>query len=185
MHNGDNGSRSWTRPVTRRSARCVPAERTSPTSWCWWSPRDDGVMPQTVECIAHAKAAGVPIIVALNKIDLPDINEQRILTGLSQHGVLPSEWGGDVEVVRVSALNGTGLDDLLETILVTAELDEFNAPEAIPADGVCLEAFRRRRTWPVGLADRPAGDPASWRYPCCAVRRMAAFGRCTTNATRN
>ncbi|MEZ6067709.1 MAG: translation initiation factor IF-2 [Planctomycetaceae bacterium] len=103
---------------------------------------DDGVMPQTVECIAHAKAAGVPIIVALNKVDLPDIKEQRILTELSQHGVLPSEWGGDVEVVRVSALKGTGIDTLLETILLTSELNEYNSAEELPADGVCVEAFR-------------------------------------------
>jgi translation initiation factor IF-2 len=110
---------------------------------------DDGVMPQTVECISHAKAAGVPIIVALNKIDLPDVNEQRILTELSQHGVLPSEWGGDTEVVRVSALQGTGIDNLLETILLTAELQEFQAPEAVAADGVCLEAFRHEGRGPL------------------------------------
>ncbi|MCA9026043.1 MAG: translation initiation factor IF-2 [Planctomycetaceae bacterium] len=102
---------------------------------------DDGVMPQTVECISHAKAAGVPIIVALNKCDLPDINEQRILTELSQHDVLPSEWGGDIEVVRVSALEGIGIDNLLETILLTAELQEFKGPVDTPAVGVCLEAF--------------------------------------------
>lgn len=103
---------------------------------------DDGVMPQTVECISHAKAAGVPIVVALNKCDLPDFNEQRILTELSQHDVLPSEWGGDVEIVRVSALKGTGIDDLLETLLMTAELLDFKTVEDMPADGVCLEAFR-------------------------------------------
>lgn len=102
---------------------------------------DDGVMPQTVECISHAKAAGVPIVVALNKCDLPDINEQKALTDLSQHGILPSEWGGDVEVVRVSALAGTGVDDLLETLLLTAELQEYKTAEDIPAEGVCLEAF--------------------------------------------
>ncbi len=102
---------------------------------------DDGVMPQTAECISHAKAAGVPLIVALNKCDLPDINEQRILTELSQHEVQPSEWGGDIEVVRVSALEGQGIDDLLETILLTAELQEFKGPVDTPAVGVCLEAF--------------------------------------------
>lgn len=103
---------------------------------------DDGVMPQTVECIAHAKAAGVPIVVAMNKVDLPDINEQKVLTDLSQHGLLPSEWGGDVEVCRVSALQGTGVEELLETLLLTAELHELTAPEEIPAEGICLEAFR-------------------------------------------
>jgi translation initiation factor IF-2 len=110
---------------------------------------DDGVMPQTVECISHAKAAGAPIVVALNKCDLPDVNEQRILTELSQHGILPSEWGGDVEVVRVSALKGTGVEDLLETLILTAELHELKTPEEIPAEGVCLEAFRDEGRGPV------------------------------------
>ncbi|MFG0334080.1 MAG: translation initiation factor IF-2, partial [Maioricimonas sp. JB049] len=103
---------------------------------------DDSVMPQTVECISHAKAAGVPIVVAMNKVDLPDVNEQKVLTDLSQHNVLPSEWGGDTEVVRISALKGTGIDDLLETLLLTAELHEYEAPAEIPGEGVCLEAFR-------------------------------------------
>ncbi|QDU36669.1 Translation initiation factor IF-2 [Maioricimonas rarisocia] len=103
---------------------------------------DDSVMPQTLECISHAKAAGVPIVVAMNKVDLPDINEQKVLTDLSQHNVLPSEWGGDTEVVRISALKGTGIDDLLETLLLTAELHEYTAPVEIPGEGVCLEAFR-------------------------------------------
>lgn len=110
---------------------------------------DDGVMPQTVECISHAKAANVPIIVALNKCDLPDINEQKVLTELSQHGILPSEWGGDVEVVRVSALTGTGVDDLLETLLLTAELQEYKTAYDIPADGVCLEAFMDEGRGPI------------------------------------
>src|SRR5690606_16017900 len=110
---------------------------------------DDGVMPQTAECISHAKAAGVPMIVAMNKIDLPDINEQRILTELSQRDVLPIEWGGDTEVVRVSALAGTGIDDLLETILLTAEINELKGPVDTPAVGVCLEAFRDEGRGPV------------------------------------
>lgn len=110
---------------------------------------DDGVMPQTVECISHAKAANVPIIVALNKCDLPTINEQRVLTELSQHGILPAEWGGDVEVVRVSGLVGTGVDKLLETLLVTAELNDYRCPANVPADGVCLEAFRDEGRGPI------------------------------------
>ncbi|MCA9031632.1 MAG: translation initiation factor IF-2, partial [Planctomycetaceae bacterium] len=102
---------------------------------------DDGVMPQTVECISHAKAAGVPIVVAMNKIDLPSANEMKVLTDLSHHGIQPQEWGGDVEVIRVSALKGTGIDDLLETLLLTAEIQDLQAPTDIPAEGVCLEAF--------------------------------------------
>lgn len=101
---------------------------------------DDGVMPQTEEAISHAKAAGVPIIVALNKIDLPGINPDRILQQLATAGLLPSPWGGDVEVVRTSALTGQGIDTLLETILTVAELHEYRANPDRPAVGVCLEA---------------------------------------------
>ena len=103
---------------------------------------NDGIMPQTEECISHARSAGVPIVVALNKTDLPDVDEQRVLQGLAGKEVLPSEWGGDTEVIRVSALNGTGIDELLETLLVTAELHEFRANPNCPAVGVCLETFR-------------------------------------------
>ena len=101
---------------------------------------DDGVMPQTEEAISHAKAAGVPIIVALNKIDLPGANPDKALQDLAQHELLPSEWGGDIEVVKTSAIKGTGLDDLLETILVTAELHEYQANFDRAAQGTCLEA---------------------------------------------
>ncbi|QDU11653.1 translation initiation factor IF-2 [Gimesia aquarii] len=103
---------------------------------------DDGVMPQTAESISHVKASGVPMVVAMNKIDLPEINEQKVLTDLAAQDVLPSEWGGETEVVRVSALNGTGLDNLLETLLLTAELHELKANPNRPAVGVCLEGFR-------------------------------------------
>ena len=103
---------------------------------------NDGIMPQTVECISHAKSAGVPIVVAMNKMDLPEIDEQRVLQGLTSHEILPSEWGGDTEVVRTSAMSGTGLEDLLETLLLTAELHEYKTRVDGPAVGVCLEAFR-------------------------------------------
>lgn len=103
---------------------------------------DDGVMPQTVECISHAKNAGVPIVVALNKIDLPGIDEQRILQQLAQHELLPAEWGGEVEVVRTSGTTGKGIDKLLETLLLTAELQEFKANPDREGLGVCLESFR-------------------------------------------
>ena len=103
---------------------------------------DDGVMPQTAESISHVKASGVPMVVAMNKIDLPEINEQKVLTDLAAQDVLPAEWGGETEVVRVSALKGTGLDSLLETLLLTAELHELKANPNRPAVGVCLEGFR-------------------------------------------
>lgn len=101
---------------------------------------DDGVMPQTEEAISHAKAAGVPIIVALNKIDLPGADPDKALQDLASHELLPSEWGGDIEVVRTSAIKGEGLDELLETILVTAELHEYKANPDRQAFGTCLEA---------------------------------------------
>lgn len=101
---------------------------------------DDGVMPQTEEAISHARAAGVPIIVALNKIDLPGVNEMRIFQELSANEITPSEWGGDVEVVRCSALTGQGIDELMDTILMVAELQEFKANPKRAAKGVCIES---------------------------------------------
>lgn len=101
---------------------------------------DDGIMPQTEEAISHAKAAEVPIVVALNKIDLPGVDANRVLTQMTEHGLTPSEWGGDVEVVRTSAITGQGMDELLETLLTVAELHDFRANPHRPADGVCLEA---------------------------------------------
>jgi translation initiation factor IF-2 len=101
---------------------------------------DDGVMPQTEEAISHARAAEVPIVVALNKIDLPGINLDRVYTGLSTNELQPTEWGGDVEVVKTSATKGTGIDDLLETLLTVAELHEYKANPNRAAMGTCLEA---------------------------------------------
>jgi translation initiation factor IF-2 len=110
---------------------------------------NDGVMPQTVECIAHARAAGVPVVVALNKIDLPDVNEQRALQDLAANNLLAAEWGGDVEVVRTSGMTGKGVPELLDTLLLTAELQEFKANSERPACGVCLEAFRDEGRGPI------------------------------------
>jgi translation initiation factor IF-2 len=103
---------------------------------------NDGVMPQTVECISHAKAAGATVVVAMNKIDLPDRNEQKLLSDLATQGLLVHEWGGETEMVRTSGLSGQGLDQLLETILLTAELHELKANPQRSAFGVCMEAFR-------------------------------------------
>ncbi len=103
---------------------------------------NDGVMPQTVECIAHAKASGATVVIAMNKIDLPDRNEQKLLSDLATHGLLVQEWGGDVEMVRTSGLTGQGIDDLLELLLLTAEVQELKANPQRPAVGVCLEGFR-------------------------------------------
>ncbi|MEN1679798.1 MAG: translation initiation factor IF-2 [Planctomycetota bacterium] len=101
---------------------------------------DDGVMPQTEEAISHARAAEVPIIVALNKADLPGVDFNKVMADLAANDLQPSEWGGDVEVVKTSALTGEGLDDLLDTILTVAELHEYNANPGRSAIGACLEA---------------------------------------------
>jgi translation initiation factor IF-2 len=101
---------------------------------------DDGVMPQTEEAISHARAAGVPIVVALNKIDLPGADANRAYQQLSANDLLPSEWGGDVEVVKTSAVTGVGVDELLDTLLTVAELHEYKANPHRHALGTCLEA---------------------------------------------
>src|SRR5690606_30502709 len=101
---------------------------------------DDGVMPQTEEAISHAKAAGAPIVVALNKIDLPGINIDRIYQQLAAAELLPTEWGGDTEVVRCSALTGEGIDTLMETLLTIAELHDLKANPSRSGMGACLEA---------------------------------------------
>ena len=101
---------------------------------------DDGVMPQTVEAIAHAKAAGVPMVVAVNKIDKDAANPDRIRQELSQHEVISDEWGGDVQFVNVSAKQGLNIDKLLEAVLLEAEVLELKAPVDAPAKGIIVEA---------------------------------------------
>jgi translation initiation factor IF-2 len=101
---------------------------------------DDGVMPQTEEAISHARAAGVPIVVALNKVDLPSYDENKIFQQLATNDLLPTAWGGDTEVVKTSAIKGTGIDDLLETLLTVAELHEYKANPDRAAFGTCIEA---------------------------------------------
>ena len=110
---------------------------------------DDGVMPQTIEAINHAKAAGVPIIVAINKIDLPEANPQRVMQQLSEHGLIPEEWGGDTIVVQTSALRGEGVDDLLEMILLVAEMLELWADPKADFAGVIIESRLDRARGPV------------------------------------
>ncbi len=101
---------------------------------------DDGIMPQTIEAINHAKAAEVPIIVAVNKIDKPEANVERIKTQLTEHGLLPEEWGGDTVLCPVSAKTGEGFDALLENINLVAELKELKANPDRKAKGVVIEA---------------------------------------------
>jgi len=101
---------------------------------------DDGVMPQTKEAIDHARAANVPIVVAINKIDKPEAQPERVKRQLSDLGLMPAEWGGDTEFVEVSAKKKTGIDKLLETILVIAELRNLKANPDAPASGTVLES---------------------------------------------
>ena len=101
---------------------------------------DDGVMPQTIEAVQHAKAADSIVIVAVNKMDKPEANPDRVKQELANHEVIPEDWGGDVQFVPVSALTGEGVEDLLEAISIQAEVMELKAPEKGPAHGTVIEA---------------------------------------------
>ncbi len=110
---------------------------------------DDGIMPQTVEAINHAKAAGVQIIVAINKMDKPTANPDNIKTALTQYELIPEEWGGDVMCVPVSALKREGIDDLLESILLIAEMEEYKANPNRRAKGIVIESKLDKGRGPV------------------------------------
>lgn len=110
---------------------------------------DDGVMPQTIEAIQHARAAEVPIIVAVNKIDRPDADPERIKQDLSNHEVIPESWGGDTIFVNVSAKTGDGVEELLESILLQSEVLELSAPDKGPASGVVIESRLDKGRGPV------------------------------------
>ena len=110
---------------------------------------DDGIMPQTIEAINHAKAAEVPIIVAVNKIDKPDANPDKILQQLTEHGLVPEEWGGETITVKVSALQGSGIDELLEYILLVADVQDLKANPKAEASGVVIEANLDKGKGPV------------------------------------
>lgn len=110
---------------------------------------DDGVMPQTLEAIDHAKAAEVPIIVAVNKCDKPDANPDRVMQEMAEHEVMPEEWGGDTIFVHTSARNGDGIDELLETILTVADVKELKANSHQIASGTVIEAKLDKGRGPV------------------------------------
>ena len=110
---------------------------------------DDGIMPQTIEAINHAKAADVPIIVAVNKIDKPGADPDRVLQQLTEHGLIPEEWGGDTITVKVSALQGTGIDELLEYIWLLADIKDLKANPKAEASGVVIEANLDKGKGPV------------------------------------
>ncbi|TVP88420.1 MAG: translation initiation factor IF-2 [Thioalkalivibrio sp.] len=110
---------------------------------------DDGVMPQTMEAIEHAKAGGVPLVVAVNKVDKPDADPDRVMNELAQREVIPEAWGGDTQFVQVSALTGKGVDGLLEALGLQAELMELKAPDEGPARGVVIESRLDKGRGPV------------------------------------
>ncbi len=121
---------------------------------------DDGVMPQTVEAIQHAKAAGVPIIVAVNKIDKPEAQPDKVKQALSGYEIIPEDWGGENMFVNVSAKTGDGIPDLLDAILLQSEIMELTAKKNIPATGVVLEASLDKGRGPVATILIQHGDLA-------------------------
>ncbi|MBV6343621.1 translation initiation factor IF-2, partial [Candidatus Magnetobacterium casense] len=110
---------------------------------------DDGIMPQTIESIDHAKAAGVPIVVAINKIDKPEADIDRVKRQLSDRGLMPEEWGGETLYALVSALKKQGIQDLLDAILLQAEILELQADRRVLARGIVIEALLDRQRGPV------------------------------------
>ena len=110
---------------------------------------DDGVMPQTVEAINHARAANVPIVVALNKIDLPGIDANRIYGQLAEHGLVPNEWGGDTDIIKTSAVTGEGVDELVEHLHTLGEVMDLKADPSLPATGAVIETTMEAGTGPV------------------------------------
>lgn len=110
---------------------------------------DDGVKPQTLEAMNHAKAAGVPIIVAVNKTDKPEAKPERVRQQLSDFGLAPEEWGGDTVMVDIAAKTGAGIDTLLEMVLLVAEMGELTASDTVPAEGIVVEANLDKGKGPV------------------------------------
>ncbi len=110
---------------------------------------DDGVMPQTIEAIQHARAANAPIVVAINKVDKPEADLDKIKNELAKQGLVPEEWGGDTMVVPVSAKTGMGIDDLLDSLLVQAEVLELRAPQEGPGQGIVIESRLDKGRGPV------------------------------------
>jgi len=149
---------------------------------------DDGVMPQTLEAIDHARAAGVPIVVAINKIDRPQANIDRVRRQLSENGLTPVDFGGETEVIPICALDGTGVDALLDTVLAMADLREFRAAVDRPAAGTIVESLLDRRKGPLATVIvqegiLKVGDALVAGLACGKVRMMAdARGRSVREA---
>ena len=149
---------------------------------------DDGVMPQTIEAINHARAAQVPIIVAVNKVDRPNARPDRVQQQLSEHGLIPEEWGGDTVFVEVSATEGTGIDRLLEMLLLVAELQDLQADPQRRARGTVIEAELDKGRGPVATVlvstgTLEIGDAFVTGTTSGRVRAMSdAWGRRITTA---
>ena len=136
-------------PATRRSPPCGPAAPRSPTSRCWWWPPTTASCPRRKEAIQHIKAAGVPMIVALNKIDKDNANPDKVKGSLADNGVQVEEYGGEMPLVPVSAKEKSGLDDLLEMILLVIEIADLKANPDKPAAGTIIDAHLERGRGPV------------------------------------
>ncbi len=130
---------------------------------------DDGVMPQTIEAINHARAAKVPLIVAMNKMDKPEANPDQVKQGLVQHEVVPEEWGGDVRIVPVSAKTGDGVDDLLDAILLQAEVMELTAVVDGLATGVVVESSLDKGRGPVATVLVQQGTLKKGDFIVCGI----------------
>jgi translation initiation factor IF-2 len=130
---------------------------------------DDGVMPQTIEAINHARAAKVPLIVAMNKMDKPEANPDQVKQGLVQHEVVPEEWGGDVPVIPVSAKTGDGVDNLLDSILLQAEVMELTAVKDGRASGVVVESSLDKGRGPVATVLVQQGTLRKGDFIVCGV----------------
>jgi translation initiation factor IF-2 len=131
---------------------------------------DDGVMPQTVEAIKHARAAKVPLVVAMNKMDKPNINIDNLRNGLAQHDVTPEEWGGDTPFIGVSAKTGMGVDALLDAILVQAEVMELSAPADGKAAGTVIESSLDKGRGPVATVLVQQGTLRKGDYLVCGTQ---------------
>lgn len=118
---------------------------------------NDGVMPQTVEALNHIRSAGIPLVVAINKIDLPDANPDRVMQQLTHHGLMPEEWGGETVCVRVSALEGSNIGELLDMILLVADMEDLRAEVGVPARATVIEAKRDSSKGPVATVIVQAG----------------------------
>ncbi len=141
---------------------------------------DDGVMPQTKEAIHHAKAAGVPIVVAMNKIDKPEANLERVKSELVAEQVVPEDFGGDSPFVPVSAKTGQGIDTLLEQVLLQAEVLELKAPRDAMAKGLVIEAQLDKGRGPVATVLVQSRHARSAATSCWPARATAACAPCST-----